>query len=220
MSKARIAVSRPLHPEQADAVEAFAELLDDSVERCDLPGLAGPNELLQVVVDAEYWERVLAALFLALGTAGVSFSHRIGAHLADEVWHKRAELTHALKSVPASALAKLVEILRQTRAKGNTISATIPHKINTVRNAGLVITAEAPGDIVAQLAVFAGKAKAIEAFLNQVVSGEGRFLSLSTNPDCSTRVEINADGKIVIPAMFHYDSQGHREHQHVRVLLK
>jgi hypothetical protein len=188
------------HPtELRELSNSLIELTTTEPEKEKIVGFAGPNEVVQLIVDAATWHNALWALAMIFGGkfAG-SFSTEMGKLVAGEVWKNKKNYYEAVKQKTAVPFLRLFNAIQDLRSKDQTI--TIAVKIpGTPRNAGLVITSEDPAEIAWQLANVMRCADEItNIIMDARKNTTGLQYTIGDNPDMSLVIEVLENGDVKI----------------------
>jgi hypothetical protein len=181
------------HPQEfAELRAALSELTGSAPGQERLFGYAGPNDVVQLLLDAATWQNVLAVLAASFGGAfAASFGKELGKLAAVEVWKEKRNYYDAVKRVTASSFLKFVAAIKAMREKDQTV--TIAVRIpGTPRNAGLVITSDDPAEIAWQISNVTRCTVAIQRVIFQ---SPGNPMD-GDNPDKSIVIEVLENGDV------------------------
>lgn len=184
------------HPTELAEIEAALSVVTDGQpERKKLVGYAGPNDVVQLLIDAATWQNALSGLALIFGATFVrSFSGELGKLSATEVWKNRESYSDAVKQATAAPFNRLVVALNSFRNKGQT--TTIAVRIEgTERNAGFILTSEDPSVVAWQMACITLCASEIRQI---VLDNPDLPWKDSGNPDLSIKIDVLENGDISI----------------------
>jgi len=167
--------------ELADEAEEILKALGDSNPgRERLVPLAGPNDVVQLILDPR--------TLLLLGAAaivGTSALKKIGDHVGDAVWRK------------------MTEWVRSARARRVHATLAIPTPRRKARNAGIPASDD-PEELKRQIAALVILAPQIEAVI-QALTISGASLEVNQTTDCSVKLELvtDADGNDALKLRWH-----------------
>ncbi|MBX3373896.1 MAG: hypothetical protein KF817_08675 [Phycisphaeraceae bacterium] len=187
------------HPrEVAELSQAILSLTGEEPERRPIQGFAGPNDVVQILIDAATWPKALGAFGLLLGGKfAISFVSELGKRSAAEVWKNRENYAEALRRASAAPFKRLIEAIAALRQRDQTVTIAvwIP---GTQRNAGLVITSEDPVEIIWEISNVARCAPQILEIVQRKRDASPYGEVDGRNPDSSIQIEIAQDGSISI----------------------
>jgi hypothetical protein len=192
-------VYKPYPLEFAELQVALSEITKETSEEEDLIGLAGPNDVVQILIDALTWHKAIIFVAIIFGRKFVeSFATELGKHTEAYFWKEKKNYSDAITQAIASPFIRVVNAIKTLRSKNQTI--TIAIKIQgTCRNAGLVLKSEDPAEIAWEMANVIRNAEKIQNIVieaqranpdNPIWSGD--------NPDKSIEVEILENGDIKV----------------------
>lgn len=188
------------HPtELSELGYALEEITGATPPKEKIVGYDGPNEVVQILIDAATWQNILACYAIKLGDTFLrSFSDELGKQAAAEVWKQKNNYYEALKRVSAAPFLKLAKSIQSLRKKNQivTISVKIP---NTPRNASLVITSDDPAVIIWQIANVTRCAGDIRDVIKKATEANPQSPPRNgKNPDMSIVLELFENGDLKI----------------------
>ena len=184
------------HPEELAEIEAaLSAIVDAQPEKERLVGYAGPNEVVQLLIDVATWQNALLGLATLFGAKFVgTFSAELGKLTANEVWKNKENYKSAVKHATAAPFRRLVAALNSFRRKSQT--TTLAVKIEgTQRNAGLILTSEDPAVIAWQMGCVMICAEEIRKIVLDNPDLPWRDFD---NPDLSIKIEVLENGDVTI----------------------
>jgi len=187
------------HPAELDELSAaLSAVTQEQPVREIVFGFAGPNEVVQLIIDAATWQNALLTLSTLFGGKfAASFATELGKLSAAEVWKNRANYTDAIRSATAAPFVRIANAISELRKKEQTV--TIAVRIpGTHRNAGLVITTDDPADIAWQFSNVARCAPRILDAVERHMEANPNTWLTGRNPDLSIEIKITRDGNIEI----------------------
>ena len=105
------------------AQEALREITKSEVGHEQLRGLAGPNDIIQLVASGPEW--LLWAKGLALAV-GAPFVAQLGKNAADDLWKRKSAIAGWIASEAAKPYRKLVMALAGAKALGAGVTVAVP----------------------------------------------------------------------------------------------
>jgi hypothetical protein len=188
------------HPaELKELSDSLIELTNTKPEQERIVGFAGPNEVVQLIIDSATWQNALYTLAMIFGGKfAASFSTELGKLVAGEVWKNKKNYYDAVKQKNAAPFLRLVKAIQDLRSKDQTI--TIAIKIpGTPRNAGLVITSDDPAEIAWQIANVTRCAEDIKKIILDARQNTNvEKYTVGSNPDLSIVIEVLENGDVRI----------------------
>lgn len=183
---------QPHVAEIAPRLEQFNNMVASPVR---LPGLAGPNDAMQLIADAVSWVNFVRVV-MAGGAAAfaIGFLQQLGKRTADRI------LDHVPK---ATAYQKpdidgLAQAIQKVQDSGLTFALAIP-LVGNPRNVGLQLSTKDPQDVTRQIILFGAQAPEIEQMVVEERLAAKNDVTFPKNDDCSTKVVMVDDGRIVLP---------------------
>lgn len=189
-------VYEPCPTEINDLKLALTDVFHETPQDKRIGGFAGPNEVVQILVDSATWQTALGGLALLFGGSfALSFSTELGKQVATDVWKNRANYAEAMKRASAAPFKRLVESLAALRRKKQTTTVSIEVP-NSVRNASIVITSEDPEEVAWQMSLTILHTEEVLEVVREVVlfADPGG----KTNPDLSIVLEILPTGDMKV----------------------
>jgi hypothetical protein len=188
-------VYKPSPAELEDLSASLAEAAGARPVEEKVQGLAGPNDILQLVIDAVNWKTALEVLGVFLGGRFLkSFADELGKQAGASLWKNKKHYYEAVKSTASSALRQFTDSIRAIRAKDQVVAVAI--KIpGSGRNAGLVLTSDDDAELLWQIANVYRCAVEIAAIIEPMV-GDPVAMQKSGTIAVSVRVEVLENGDV------------------------
>ena len=158
-------------------------------------GYAGPNDVVQLLIDVATWQNALLGLATLFGAKFVgTFSAELGKLTATEVWKNKENYRNAVTQATAAPFRRLVAALNAFRRKSQT--TTLAVKIEGAdRNAGLILTSEDPAVIAWQM----GCVMICAAEIRKIVLDNPDLPWQDfDNPDLSIQIKVLDNGDVTI----------------------
>ncbi|CAN7582556.1 hypothetical protein [Mesorhizobium sp. LjNodule214] len=154
-----------------------------------VPGLAGPNDMVQILIQAAPW--------LTIYALGKPFLDSMLKEAGKDAWDKIKSLCKKpiptdLKEDDVGWLRVVFDTLKQARKDGNYVVLGFPVEETSFRgrSIGIELDEVTPESLVRTSAILANIGQEIETALQQY----DRKFAHSENRDCSCAITINADG--------------------------
>ena len=199
----KIATCSPIETEESELLSAMTEMSGAPAGQHQVHGLAGPNELLQIIGEPQAWEVWIKAATAIFGTA---FLAKLGSRSADGLADQISKLTGAIKNGAAKQFNSVHEAFRSARAKQFATLVSIPIDSQGTSHAALNITTDDLFTMVNQVSVFASLAPTIQTILSgrHLVAGKNRMdIGVVKKPDCrSIAIEIDESYMVTIPSYY------------------
>ena len=200
MSTISIGIVGERHPhELKELSDSLAEIINDKPQQERILGLAGPNEVVQLLIDAVTWKNALYSLALILGGKfAASFATELGKLTATKIWKEKKNYHEAFKKIISSPFHRFVNAIKALRTKNQTILITI--KIpGTIRNASLALISDDPAEIAWQIANVIRCAEDIKDIVEAAkkTNPNENFLDRN-NPDMSVVIEVLDNGDVKV----------------------
>ena len=175
--------------EIAELNEALFELTGDRPQKEEIEDFAGPNDVVQLLIDAANWQRILL-IFSAI--FGAAFAAELGKLTAAEIWKEKRNYYEALKRGAAARLERVFQAIRALQEKEQTVTVAV--KIpGAPRNAALALESDDLALIAWQIANVTRCAEEIRNIVDE---------ACRENPDYPpTKHELNPDLSIVIKVL-------------------
>lgn len=182
------------YPDELTELRSAIEALTGEPPARALPiaGYAGPNEVVQLIIDQASWTMVLKALALRFGW---SFADAIGKQAADDIWKNKACYAKALMRGAAEPVRRLIAAILELRDKRQTVAVGV-HVPDTPRNATLNINSTDPAEIAWQIANVARCAVEIRNIILDAQANDSNFTGEGPNEDLSIPIQILPSGDI------------------------
>ncbi len=191
-------VYEPCPAELAELSAVLAEITSETPLKEEIPGLAGPNEFVQMLLDAATWQNALRCFAVTIGGVfASSFAKELGKHVEAEHWKNKENYYNALKKVTTGVLRRLVRAIQALRAKDQTV--TIAIRIPGLsRNAGLLLTSDDEAVILWQIANVIRCAEQIREIVTAAQATPGWARPGLLNRDFSIPVEVLDNGDVKV----------------------
>lgn len=186
------------HPsELSELSSVLKEITNDEPQKERIIGYAGPNEVVQMLIDVASWPNALWSLALLFGGKfAISFATELGKLAATDVWKEKKNYYEAIKQNTAAPFLKLFNAIKALRTKEQTV--TIAIKIpDTPRNAGLVLESNDPAEIAWQISNVIRCAEKIRDIIIKARS-INPHLTNGSNPDMSIVIEVLENGDVKV----------------------
>ena len=186
------------HPrELAELDDALVEITGAQPSREHVVGYAGPNEVVQILIDAATWKNALSSLAALFGgTFAISFANELGKQVASEVWKEKKNYYEAVKQASANSFLRVVAAIQALRAKEQTVTIAV-RVPGTPRNAGLVLTSNDPAEIAWQISnVTRCSVEIVEVIQQAQAANPGQPPRNGNNPDLSIVIEVLDNGDV------------------------
>lgn len=171
-----------------------------SVTRLSMPGLAGPNDTLQLLADAPTWVQI------GVGIAAL-YGAEIVKEMAKETWKQRAKIIQGV----VAPIEKLIGAISFMKQRQDT-TAVLTVQVFGIENGGINVPTHDPTEIAWLLSVMSRHAGSIQSHLRELRSinraetdrSQPPPIMLRINPDGRTvEVTANEDGSVTI----HWDER-------------
>jgi hypothetical protein len=182
-------------PELAELSNALQDITGQLPEKHQVASFAGPNEVVQLLLNAATWQNALSALAAIFGGAFVA---ELGKLSAGDIWKNKENFSEALRRVANSKFFRVVSAIQALRKKNIIVTVAVQVK-NTPRNAGLIIVSDDPAEIGWQIANIARCAEDIQRIVQRVQAAGGVNYNLPPgigNEDISIKVEVLENGDV------------------------
>jgi hypothetical protein len=103
-------------------------------ERQKVCDLAGPNNILQLVLDAASWTTLAK---VTVGAFAAAFIAQTGKNAADALWNNPKKLTNWLQSAPGKSFGRLLNAIRSAIGKECTVSLAVDANVSNATDARL-----------------------------------------------------------------------------------
>lgn len=216
-SSPTIAVATVNALDDVEVVNALEAALNGTVARKKLSGLAGPNDILQLLATPAGWAAVGVSIFV---TAGIA---EIGKQAGAALWSHRRKLIQALAERAGVPLVALWRAMQARKTDVITPKLAIPCSSNAARNATMAASLDSEVAFVESLLTFIGLAPAIHSLLEKPRFEQGEnsvVLQLGWADDCSTSFEYSAPGVISVGGVYEFGSPTAREKTPVALQLR
>jgi len=200
MSQIDLGIVYKPHPQELHELSnALTEFTGSTPVEEKLFSFAGPNEVVQIILDAASWMNILKGLALILGGKfAASFVSELGKQAAItsiDFWKDKKNYPNAIKGENSAAFFKFIEAIKSLREKNQTI--TIAVKLpGTPRNAGLILKTDNSSELAWQLACIALKTEQIQQLYLEIEKSENRMQKTGNNPDMSIELELMDNGDV------------------------
>lgn len=173
--------------------EDLSEITSKPVSIKRLPDLAGDNNVLQILGDAEFWKLLAVALITVYGKG---FIEEAGKDSWRSIAKNAKTLTNSLTSPFKYLLDRLSGYTDPEQPNpGNAILA-VPIGQYT-RNAGIDVRGYSEEEIASLIIIMSRHAAAVQAHIEACLSsGESVIINFETNPDASIKLVPNNDGSV------------------------
>jgi len=188
------------HPQElANLSDVLTEISGTPPEKEQILGYAGPNEVVQILVDASTWQNALSGLAMLFGGIfTASFAQELGKQAASEVWKEKKNYYDAVKRMSAAPFYRLVSAIQALRQKDQTVTISVKTP-STPRNASLVITSDDPAEIAWQISNVTRCAREIHDIIPQITDADPQSpLRNGNNPDMSIVIEVLESGDVKV----------------------
>ncbi len=189
---------------RALSVRAF----DREPEIQALMPLAGPNDMIQFLLDWELWEP------LVLGGAALYGGAIVTAAGTDTWAGMKSVITRALKKktkpVQATIVEQIAKIAVEAMSNGNIVVLGLPidEKFQR-RNLGVELVRGTPEEVYRAAVVLANIGPDVVAEINAELATGPLYASVE-NSDASCKVEVRPDGSVVVALQRGYESPDQR----------
>lgn len=201
MSRIDLGIVYKPHPKELLKLnEALTEFTGDCPQEKILIGLAGPNEVVQIILNATSWMNIIKFLSIFLGGKfAASYVSELGKQAAVksmEHWQNKRNYLDLSKRGGSSSFIKLSTTIKALREKGQTI--TIAVKLpGSLRNAGLIITTDNTSEIAWQLACLALKTEIVQNIYLEIIKNGENLKQTGDNSDMSLEIKLTDNGDII-----------------------
>nr|WP_298171189.1 hypothetical protein [uncultured Pseudomonas sp.] len=191
-------VYEPYPLELSELSSSIIDLTGTPPEKERVIAYDGPNEIVQLLVDAANWKHALSFIAVVLGGKfAASFATELGKQAAAEVWREKRNYYDAIKSNTIAPFQRIIKSIQALRAKNQTV--TIAVKIpGTPRNAGLVLTSNDQTEIAWQIANVIRYAEEIERTVKKLLEENPHLLDSGQNADMSFAIDVLENGDVRI----------------------
>ncbi len=185
------------HPDElAEMSDAIVDLTGDEPQKEQVVGFAGPNDVVQILIDAENWQKVLLAIGTVFGWFVLHFSQELGKLAAADVWKDKSKYYEVLRKTSAAPFHRLMRAIQALRAKHQTVSVAVKVP-GTPRNAGLVLASDDPAEVAWQICNVVRCSVEIRAIvLATRQANPDSPPTTGDNPDMSIVIETLDDGRV------------------------
>ncbi|MER8745860.1 hypothetical protein NKH54_22655 [Mesorhizobium sp. M1004] len=200
----------------AMTVEYTQRAIGKNVHIKMLPGLAGPNEVIQVITDSAGWH-YLIEIGKPVFNAAVALATK-EAYERYKAWKNSSKPASVAEPADdAFALGSMLKTLEKAKVDGNTIIFALPIDKGSLkgRNVGVELKSVSEDTFLQSAVVLATIGDGLIAALNQysfkeaVVENSDCSCAITVNPDGSAEVEIYVDSKMTTVRL-KFDALGKR----------
>jgi hypothetical protein len=181
------------YPIRDQVVNLFNEVYPSHVKATRADGLAGPNEIIQVLLDGLSWAAIVKGL---VGAFGVGIATKAGQDTWGMLTKKFGKKDSKVPEWSEDQVRRLVAILHEAMKENSvTFGSKIPELSWADRHPGIVLSSADPAEIVRIASVLALN---VEEFRSQAAAqiGQARTLPAHQNSDCTPRLVIEEDGTL------------------------
>lgn len=190
-------VYKPYPEELEEFTLAVSKLTGLTPSEEKLFGFAGPNDVVQIILDAASWALVLKGTVAFLGGKFLSsYISELGKHAALKTIEAfQAKESNSESNIDADSFMELVVAIKKLREKGQTV--TIAVKLpDTPRNAGFIIETDDPREIAKQISFIAIHTEEIQNSYQAIINKGGKVPRTGNNPDMSLKIELLENGDV------------------------
>ncbi|MBU3003651.1 hypothetical protein [Paraglaciecola arctica] len=187
-------VYHPCPEELEEFSSAVSKLTGLTPREEKLFGFAGPNEVVQIILDTVSWALLFKGSAAFLGT---KFLSSYVSELGKQAATKTIETFGSKEDKDKEIFLELVEAIIKLRQKGQTVTVAVK-LIDTPRNAGFVIETEDPKEIAEQMSLVALYTEDIQKRYEELKREDDKVSKTGNNPDMSLKIEITDGGKVLL----------------------
>lgn len=169
----------------------LSEIVPEPVSIKRLPDLAGPNNVLQILGDAEFWKLLAVALISIYGKGFVEEAGK-------DSWKGIAKNAKPITDKFTSPIRRLLNsILGYSKPPLSGIATLAVPIGRYTRNAGIDVRGCSEAELASLIILMSRHAAAIQAHIEACLSSEEIVtVSFESNPDMSIKLVPNDDGSV------------------------
>jgi len=180
-------VWEPFPAELEELRAALAELTGERPEKLTLQGVAGPNDIVEIILDFDAWPRVMRWL-----VEGIVI--KLGEKATAAVWKNKAIYYQAVKAGASAPLLRLIKAIEslERREQAVYLAVKVP---GTPRNVALRLKTDEPAKFLWQLANIARCAPEIREVVLAAVAANEISPPMNGNYEI---IEVLGNGDVLI----------------------